>query len=56
MFMCAARTMSVGDYQFLKGEGVELRQAFSTNAKSLTMHLVDGKVLDGLDTSNPDWL
>jgi hypothetical protein len=54
--LCEAALVIDGDYRLVKGLGVHLRDAPSTKAAILSVHLADGQVVEVLDSSNPDWL
>lgn len=54
--MCSAAFIPDGEYRFVRGDGVRLREAPSTKAATLAVHMVDGQILEVLDSSNPDWL
>ena len=54
--LCEATFVIDGDYRFVKGVGVRLREGAGTKAAVLPVHLADGQVVEVLDSSNPDWL
>ncbi|MDH1869263.1 SH3 domain-containing protein [Ectopseudomonas mendocina] len=54
--MCSAAFIPDGDFRFVRGEGVRLRGEPGTKAEILPVHLVDGQIIEVLDTSDPDWL
>lgn len=54
--LCEATFVIDGDYRFVKGVGVRLREGAGIKAAVLPVHLADGQVVEVLDSSNPDWL
>lgn len=54
--MCSAAFIPDGEFRFVRGEGVRLRGKPGTKAAILPVHLVDGQIIEVLDSSDPDWL
>ena len=54
--MCEASLVFNGDYRFVKGTDVRLRESPGTKAAILPVQLADGQIVEVLDSSNPDWL
>lgn len=54
--MCEASLVLNGDYRFVKGTDVRLRESPGTKAAILPVLLADGQIVEVLDNSNPDWL
>lgn len=54
--MCEASLVLNGDYRFVKGTDVRLRESPGTKTAILPVHLADGQIVEVLDSSNPDWL
>lgn len=54
--MCESSLVLNGDYRFVKGTDVRLRELPGTKTAILPVHLADGQIIEVLDSSNPDWL
>lgn len=54
--LCETTLVIDGDYRFVKGTGVRLRDAPGIKAAILPVHLADGQIIEVLDNSNTDWL
>lgn len=54
--LCESSFVMAGEYRFVKGVGVRLRAAPGTKSAVLPIHLVDGQIVEVLDSSDPDWL